>query len=487
MAGLKPWLGAVLVAGVACALLAGSFGWPAPPMDEGQLLVYPELLLAGEVPHRDFEHVYGPGNVWLLAAVYRATGASIEAERAVGLTLRLVLVLSLYAASLFRGTLVATCVGLLSAAVLVPLGVAAYAWLTGLALAVAGLVLVGSAEAGHLRRALGGGALAGASLLVRPDLAVAVFAALVLLAARTPAQARAIGVGALLGLAPYGVHLAWAGPGNVVRGLILDPVLRTGPARLLSAPPLGTDDRVLLAVLLTSAALLVAASARAGLAAPREDRRFQALALFALALLPQALQYVDGVHLRYVAAVVVALAPLALAQLARRSLAPALGALALLLVPQVGATAWSLATFSAPVTFLEHQGRRYPVPTSDAPVYSALLAAVEAHSTPGQRLFVGPADLRITEYGDTFLYHLLPRLPPGSFYTEMQPGVANGEDSRLAADLERTDVVVLDSRVSPPVHLFPGRVGPDAPNEILRSRFRRVWQQGFLQLLVRER
>ena len=47
--------------------------------------------------------------------------------------------------------------------------------------------------------------------------------------------------------------------------------------------------------------------------------------------------------------------------------------------------------------------------------------------TPGRArvLFVGPEDLRRTFYSDTFLYFLLPRFTPGSFYLEMDPGVSD--------------------------------------------------------------
>ena len=49
--------------------------WPAfeksaAPMDEGSLLVYPELVLKGQLPYRDFETFYGPANLWVLSGVY---------------------------------------------------------------------------------------------------------------------------------------------------------------------------------------------------------------------------------------------------------------------------------------------------------------------------------------------------------------------------------------------------------------------------------
>ena len=42
----------------------------AQRMDEGSLLLYPELILKGWLPYRDFETFYGPANAYLLAGVY---------------------------------------------------------------------------------------------------------------------------------------------------------------------------------------------------------------------------------------------------------------------------------------------------------------------------------------------------------------------------------------------------------------------------------
>ena len=64
-------------------------------------------------------------------------------------------------------------------------------------------------------------------------------------------------------------------------------------------------------------------------------------------------------------------------------------------------------------------------------------------ATSGDRLFVGPTDLRKTPYSDAYLYYLLPEYPPGTYYIEMDPGVANADDSRMASDLARSDIAIL--------------------------------------------
>ena len=44
---------------------------------------------------------------------------------------------------------------------------------------------------------------------------------------------------------------------------------------------------------------------------------------------------------------------------------------------------------------------------------------------PGDRLLVGPSDLRRTWYSDAFIYWLFPELEPATYYIEMDPGLAN--------------------------------------------------------------
>ena len=56
-----------------------------------------------------------------------------------------------------------------------------------------------------------------------------------------------------------------------------------------------------------------------------------------------------------------------------------------------------------------------------------VIAAAAKISKPGQRLFVGPVDLRKTPYSDAYLYYMLPDLVPATYYIEMDPGVANAE------------------------------------------------------------
>ena len=66
-----------------------------------------------------------------------------------------------------------------------------------------------------------------------------------------------------------------------------------------------------------------------------------------------------------------------------------------------------------------------------------------AESEPGERLIAGPTDLSRTNYNDSFFYFLFPDLVPGTRYIEMDPGIANTEDSGLADQLRANDWLIL--------------------------------------------
>ena len=63
--------------------IAASWNNPGIGQDEGLLLEYPELIVHGEVPFRDFQSSYGPGTYLPLAAAYEAFGPSVNVERGV--------------------------------------------------------------------------------------------------------------------------------------------------------------------------------------------------------------------------------------------------------------------------------------------------------------------------------------------------------------------------------------------------------------------
>jgi hypothetical protein len=115
--------------------------------------------------------------------------------------------------------------------------------------------------------------------------------------------------------------------------------------------------------------------------------------------------------------------------------------------------------------------RQFPI-RSLAAEAQKVVAFIETHAAPGERLFVGTGDLRLTYVNDTFIYHLLPWLSPATYFLEMNPLSANRPNSRLASDVASADWLVLnhvwdDSR-EPNLSTQPGS---DAPNEVVRTQF----------------
>ena len=79
---------------------------------------------------------------------------------------------------------------------------------------------------------------------------------------------------------------------------------------------------------------------------------------------------------------------------------------------------------------MAYEGRVFCYGRPDAvDAVNELVPDVDELTEPGDRLFVGPGDLRKTPYSEAFLYYLLPELDPATRYIEMDPGVANAADS----------------------------------------------------------
>jgi hypothetical protein len=151
--------------------------------------------------------------------------------------------------------------------------------------------------------------------------------------------------------------------------------------------------------------------------------------------------------------------------------------------PYFGQSYWSAvgpAGKAHALHLVSNEGRSVPVDSKkDERHLTALLKLVDARAHPGQRIFIGPDNLRTANYNDTFIYFLLPQLTPGSYYLEMNPGVANGTNSQLSRDLEKDQFLILTDRYDK----FPDldrstRFGPETPNEIVKRQFVRIGSKG---------
>ena len=135
-------------------------------------------------------------------------------------------------------------------------------------------------------------------------------------------------------------------------------------------------------------------------------------------------------------------------------------------------------------SFVVHAGRSFPVRfVKEARDINHLLKRLEELSRPNQRLFVGPADLRRTNYNDTYIYHLMPQLQPATYFLEMNPGSANRPDSRLATDVASADWLVLNHFWD--VWNEPNdsiRYRSDAPMKVVRAEFELCNRYGDFEL-----
>lgn len=533
VAGHRGTVLAVALVGLAVALpLPTLFQYQGPPMEEGFMLVFPERVLNGDIPNKDFLHLYGPGSLWSLAAWFELAGTTLAAERFYGLVQHLAIIFGLFRLALPWGRRVATVCGLLGVLlVITPIGLAALAWNGGVALGIAGLsiALVGgqrldAGEPGARVRLVLGGIVLGLALLWRPDLVVGIgLAGLALLWKRWGRDLLVpLVAGVAVGVAPILVHLAMAGPGNVVEGMFLQPVFELRGGRSLPIPPSwDKNDGILQAVAqlrvpdwpipmvdapaqvtLWFLALPIAALAllATGVVALRRDpaalrsRILVVVGAFGVGLLPQAFQRPDTTHLAWVSCVSMVFLPVAVVQWGewwaeRRSGGHLRGPrrLALCVLPLV-VVVLALPAYTARTWVdltrqnLEGDYFGWDVRNGDRTFFlgaadvaesaQSVTDALAARIAPGDRLFVGTADLRKTPYSDAYFYFLFPEAVPATYYIEMDPGIANAEDSGLADEVASADWLILSHVWDPWDEPNDSRLfGSDAPNQVVDEQF----------------
>ncbi len=481
------------------------FDGPATPMDEGSLLVYPELILKGQLPYRDFETFYGPANLWVLSAAYAGFGSSILTERAVGLTYRILTLLAIFALVQRWGTTLAAGCTIVTSLLLLPTVLGAYAWIGGATCALWSICVIAKPESA--RRCFLGGILAGLALLFRVDLGPAVIAsALPLFLLMRAARRWSYLGGVALALLPLGWLTVAAGPKEILDNLLLFPVIYSSPARHL---PIFSAENYLVLLFLAHI-IAVAGNVLAGVIAIRADRRSPTaclllfLALLGLAVTHQAVQRIDLIHVVFVAFVSLGVLPLSIFVI-RSHLRVTMSlpveavlatAIVLLLLEGISFRATLKASGeviagvggqTGTTVFLTRHGRSFPLSSMNAAVMlRKILDRLDALASPGERVFVGPADLRRTNENETFIYHLIPQLLPATYFLEMNPRSANRPNSRLAQDIASADWLIL-------THKFDGwnepnksaELGSDQPMRVVQDQFELCGQYGSRDLYRR--
>jgi hypothetical protein len=523
----------VAVGIVAVALLLalrGLMRLPGPPMEEGFMLTFPERLRRGEIPNRDFLHLYGPGSLWTLAGVYEVFGAKLEVQRLFGLLQQAGVAFGVFAVARWWGRKVAVVCALLAMMIMLPpAGLTAFAWTGGVALGLVGLAVglharTTTEDRRGVALAIVAGVAFGLAFLFRLDVVVACgLAAAVLVWGAPRRRAVALLASAAATASLVLVQFAMAGFGNAFRGMVLEPVFDLRPGRRLPVPPswgtldgflqrvgdipdrlpwpvptLPSSNQLFLWFFANLAAIAVLVGV--GVWSVRRDpasiraRAVLASGLFSLGMISQTLQRPDSTHIAWVSCVSIGLLPIALMELlrardARTTRAP-LGRHAWLAA--CGLPAVALALLAPNFTYrsygdfvaqsfgyhrtsylVERNGVRfyYGDPTV-VDAANAMLPVLDDLVKPGDRLFVGPADLRKTVTSEAWFYALYPEAIPGTYFIEMDPGIANAPGSRLADDLRRSDVAVL-SRIwqNWDEANDSAKPGDPRPNRVLREDF----------------
>jgi hypothetical protein len=522
---LGTWLGIAVIAVLVAIPLRGLYRFTGGTMEEGFMLYFPERMAHGDVANVDFLHLYGPGSLQVLTGWYGIFGHNLAAERTFGLLQHIGILLALFTLARAWGRAAATAVGALAVFyVLTPIALTAMAWNGGVALMLWSVVFavrgVHLADPRRQRWAwVGAGVLAGLALTYRPDLIVALVLVFGWLLWKHRASRAPVLLAAVVGLTPLWVHLGMAGIADSVRGMVIDPVFHLRAGRELPRPPGWSHlDGGLQAVaeeippwwklphlpaaqtlflwfflmLGVAAGLLVLAIwLRRRDGAPNgRTTTLLAVALVSVGILPQGLQRPDSAHLLWVTCVSFPFLVPATIEVVRRW-RPAItlrravtagGAVAL----AVTFCFTSMFTFryyllhtrvglgQVPHAFkVQRDGRYFYL--GDFRAYEGVQAAVDELgrlAKPGDRLLVGPSDLRRTWYSDVFIYWLFPELEPATYYIEMDPGLANKPGSSLAADVASADFVILtglwDGWMEPNSSMD---YGSDAPNQVLRDHF----------------
>ena len=429
--------------------LASAFRDAGAPMDEGLLLAYPTFVLEGLRPGVDFLHPYGPGNLWLLAGIFRVFGASLTAERSVGLAARLAIVAATFMLTRSRGCLIAGGAAVMAAWLIAPLGLGSFAWFGALSFALPGLVLLqaSSRDDGTHNGVmeLFAGVLGGLATVWRPDMIVAIFvgAAVALFPRDRRTKLLAI-LGFIVGAIPLALFVASIGAGSAYRSMFLEPAARAG-ALLLPIPPRTFETAWLFAWTVSAALIATLVPLRRAFRARRLDRDVAveaAIGIFSIALVPQMLQRADNWHVTYVGCVAIPAAlpffvegwrrlqtnwlrsratPIAVASLLALVF---VGAPTLMVLPLVRRALATLRLAPAARAFaVSAHGREFLIADgASANDLTRLIELLDARARVADRLFVGAATEETMNYNDAYVYYLVPDLRPASYMTAISPG-----------------------------------------------------------------
>jgi hypothetical protein len=451
--------------------------------DESMLLVYPQRILSGQWPNRDFfNNAYGPGQFWLLAGAYRIFGASVITERLIGWLLHIAIALGVVRITRFRGRFVAGTAGCASAFILAFLNLSAFAWLGALSLAIWSIgIMVGRTTRGT---SLVAGVLVAMVFAIRPDLGPAAIICQVPLLWRSQFKfSWLLGFG--LGAVPMVIHLTVAGAEFVKNFLF---VIRESSTGIAVPPNVPITLRVLELLLVASVLALVWTIVR------ERDPGLLAVTLLSILLLPQAFQRTDLTHIADAGcfiwpmwfAIVFSRSRLARGVVHRYGVRWLRICFSVAAVVLMGATLTMEVSSWRATFWLNHLDKSVPLREATAlQEDKALILAINQRVPPGGRIFVGAVDMNVLNYSPMYLYFLLPEYRPAGYYLEL-PGGFDGVGKMLATDIRGADALILSDMPDLQHDLYrSGFSGAFDVNEIVRENFCPAGRYGANLLYIR--
>jgi hypothetical protein len=473
-----PWLPTVAATSLICIELVPRLSAAGAPFDEGFALTYGDRVLHGAVPGRDFMTFYGPLNPAVFAGLFATVGESLQTERVLGLAYRLTVVAGVLWL-LRRQTLASIVSAILAFAVLFrhEALVASSSW-GAVALLIVAIVL-SDAE----RPTLAGAAAMGVVLMRVDYFAAAGGAVLPYAVSWNRERLKSFSASSLVGLALLAAWLMLIGP-DKLRRLAAQLQISEAARRLPLPSVLSFPGNALVVACGTIGLLLVLGWCSRG---EREGRLYMALGLVGVGLLPSTLQRPDAQHIVLFAALTAPFCPAVLSR-THQSLAE------LTTIPVWLRLPLAKGFWVIPVGFvvanllvgpvLPHladtksyavrvDGRSFRLRDAKlAAAFQAGLARLNSIARPGQTVFVGPQDLRRTNVNDAFVYFMLPRLRPSSYYIELDPHVTAVKGSEFLDQLARADFLVLSSDADKRLEPNTSRVyDSGAANSLVRDRF----------------
>ena len=334
------------------------------------------------------------------------------------------------------------------------------------------------------------GLFGGAVTLSRPDPVVWIVPALCALTwSRRSRQIWTL-AGPAVPLGAFAIYALVAGIGRTFEDIVVSGLQLPAERRLL-IPPQQSKALLLFFVLVAGGSPLAPAAGLRRMMTDRQDirgRLLTAVGFVSLGLLPEMFRRDDLRHIA-VAFLSVAFVPAALIDVTRDLRPPKLGVAVTAVAPvdvAFAGGAWgtgmllepyarplaSILNHPAGVVTVTNRGLTFIYPSSQSRAVEQIIATVEALTKPGQRLFVGSADLRRTPSNDNSIAVLLPELTDEMTFPDMHPGVALHHMAELAADLRVADVVVLTDAYAKWNESNESRLyGSETANQVVRALF----------------